>query len=216
MDGKTLTGKRIKIFESIHYGTGKFNDLKKTLSIEGNELSYHLKILKNAGLIEKSGENYVLTTHGKYLHPYIPLIVDDKKPVIIITGVALIKDGKIYLVKKPREPDKGKLIILGGRAEYNMSIDESAIKLAEEDTGLKIIDLKLRCINEYIKKDSEGNIKNHWIVYFYTAKPVGKPNSDVVVIPLSKAKKMELFGDNNYFLEKMLDNKTVKITKTII
>ena len=54
------------------------------------------------------------------------------------------------------------------------------------------------------------------IVYFYTAKPVGKPNSDVVVIPLSKAKKMELFGDNNYFLEKMLDNKTVKITKTII
>src|SRR3989338_79595 len=118
MESKALQGHRINIFRTIHDGISKFNDIKKMSGMKSNELSYHLKILASEALIEKSESNsYTLTPKGKNLYPYLLYISSQKSPVMVVTAVAAIKDGNIYLERKPREPDKGKLIFLGGKAD---------------------------------------------------------------------------------------------------
>jgi len=222
MKNDLLRGIRLDIFRQIHDGKKRFNALKNSLNIEGNELSYHLKILLSNGLIErKSGKGnceieYSLSEKGKEIYPYLSILASEQKPLLVITSVAVIKGKMLLLHKKPREPEKGKLIFFGGKADAGLKLEESAKKQVKEQSGLNIYSLKLRCINEFVQYDKNNTIKHNWVVYFYTALAKGKPKKGVIAKDIKEVSSLDLYGDNIFFLKKMLKTKYVRVARTDI
>ena len=55
--------------------------------------------------------------------------------------IIIEKDNKIVLIKRKKEPFKGKLVLPGGHVEENETVEEAAVREAKEETSL---DVKLR------------------------------------------------------------------------
>ena len=218
-----FTKSRASIFRKIHDcsdGSGiKFNELKKSLNIESNDLSYHLSILLNSSFIEKKqvGDStyYALSNSGKTIFPYLPIITNEQKPIFVVCCVALIDNEEIYFRRKPREPEKGSLILFGGKILSGKSIEDSLKNYVREQAGCDVKNLKLRCVNEFMREvDSDSEFHN--IVYFFTAKPVGQILPNTIKRNISYIKDNELFWDNKFFIKKMIDNEIPLVTKIVL
>ncbi|MBD3248980.1 ArsR family transcriptional regulator [Candidatus Woesearchaeota archaeon] len=207
-----LKGSRLDIFQLINKGYGKFSDIQKLTALNSNELSYHLKRLIDAGLVEKLTEenlgSYILTEEGKKLYPYLKVITEEETPVVAVTAIAPVDGNKVLMAVKENEPDKGKLILIGGKAKAGRSMEKNAKIKAKEQVNIDIDNLRLRCINEFIVKG-----RHHWLVFFYTCKALNTPK-DTVWISLDNLEKYDLFGDNHFLLKEQIGNKEVKFTKT--
>lgn len=216
--GDLFSGIRKNIFTLLHDSSVplKFNQLKNNLKLRSNELSYHIKILLDSGLIERAQDSdnvyYSLSKSGKVIYPYLPIMLNEQKPIFVVACVALIKDDIIYFQRKPREPEKGSLIFFGGKVLSGKSIEETLVQYVKEQANCGLKDLKLRCVNEFMKKDSDYDFHN--IVYFYTATPSENPDSSLICKKLSKLNYNELFWDNKFFIKENLNNEYPKITKT--
>ena len=214
-----ISKQKLQVFRAINEGFGKFNDIKKIVGQKSNELSYNLNSLLKQGLIKKTvfGKiiNYELSDKGKELCPYLSIIEKDEVPIVVVTAVAPIKNKKVMLTRKKDEPQKGKFILIGGKAKKEHDVFTNAIEKCKRQVGLEITDLKLKCINEFIEKSKDNSkITYHWIVYFFTATPTNEPEN-IEWIKLSDISKIELYGEDKLFLKKMINSKTIKITKTI-
>jgi len=56
---------RIQILQSIYRGENRFNDLSRATGLEGGQLLYHIKKLKEAAYIDQfESKDYVLTPKG--------------------------------------------------------------------------------------------------------------------------------------------------------
>ncbi len=218
---------RKEIFRTIHDANHdvntsiKFNDIKNSLGLRSNDLAYHINILLEAKLITKieSIETtvYELSQQGKTLYPYLSIISEHEEPLLVISSVALldVTQQKIYLQKKPREPDKGKLFFFGSKVLANTLIEIAAVEHVREQAGCEIDNLTLRCINEFMKKDGE-TIIFHGVIYFFTATPITKPTKSVIEKDLRTFNSNELSWDNKLFYDSMLHNETVQVIKTIL
>ena len=203
-----FTTPRKLIFKEIHNNSKiKFNELKQNLNLESNDLSYHLSILKKNNLITNNNTFYELTNNGKTLYPYLPILTEEQKPIFVVCCAALIKNDTIYFQKKPREPEKGSLIMFGGKVLEHTTIEQTLINYIKEQAKTTPINLKLRCVNEFIKEDF------HNIVYFYTAEPETEPKENLIKRNITELKDEELFWDNKFFLKEMLNNEEPKVTQ---
>lgn len=87
---------------------------------------------------------------------------------IIVGNVCFIKDiknNKLLLLKRNKEPMAGMYTGVGGKVRKNEGLVESCIREAKEETGLAISDIKLRGI---VKTVLEGG-DSSWILLVYTA-----------------------------------------------
>ena len=218
-----FTKTRANIFRKIHdcsESSGiKFNELKKSLNLESNDLSYHLSILVDSSFVKKDKISdstfYALSDSGKTIYPYLPIITDEQKPVFVVCCVALVDNGIIYFRKKPREPEKNSLILFGGKVLSGNLIEDSLKKYVSEQASCDIKNLKLRCVNEFMKQ-GDNNSEFHNVVYFYTATPVGELSENVIKKKLSELDNLDLFWDNKFFIEEMLDNENPLVTKIVL
>lgn len=199
--------RRIQSYESI-----SFNRLKNELGMKSNELSYHLRSLHDSGMIEKN-EGYSLTEKAKLSYPYLPVSTGEERPTFAVCAVALLDGDKILLQKKPREPEKGSLILFGGKILQGISIEESVMRYAREQAGCHVSDVKLRCVNEFMRKKEDGTF--HDIVFFHTAIPEGEVKDSVITMRLDELDDKNLFGDNAFLIKEMLKNEEPKFNTDI-
>jgi mutator protein MutT len=57
---------------------------------------------------------------------------------LVGTGVAIIDDDEILLIKRAHDPGKDKWAIPGGKVEYGESLAEAATREVKEETGLLV------------------------------------------------------------------------------
>lgn len=79
-------------------------------------------------------------------------------------SVLPIKDGKVLLSRRAKEPRKGEYDIIGGFMEEDELPEVAALREAKEETGLdlKIIDL-LGIYNDQYGKDGDHTLNIHYI-----------------------------------------------------
>lgn len=130
--------------------------------------------------------------------------------IIVGVGVLLKSDNKILLVKRSREPGKGKWAVPGGRLRFGEKLMDAAVREVEEETGLKIEVTRLLDVVDLFVKDFKGKIKEHYVIIDFEGKVVGgelRASSDaldVKWIDISKIYEYELTDTTAYFLRKHL------------
>ena len=79
-----------------------------------------------------------------------------RNPALTVDGV-LIEDGKILLIKRGREPFKGKWALPGGFVEYGERVEDAVIREFKEETGLDTEIKALVGIYSDPKRDPRGH-----------------------------------------------------------
>jgi ADP-ribose pyrophosphatase len=88
-------------------------------------------------------------------------------------GAVVIRDGRILLVKRGSSPGKGLWAPPGGLVELGESVREAAEREILEETGITIRAKEAFYIFDFIDRDSDGNIKYHYIIIDFEADYLG-------------------------------------------
>jgi len=86
-----------------------------------------------------------------------------KSPKLTVDG-AILKDGKILLIKRKNEPFKGIWALPGGFVEYGEKVENAVVREIFEETGLKTEIDKIFKIYSDPNRDPRGHTIS--IVYF--------------------------------------------------
>jgi ADP-ribose pyrophosphatase YjhB (NUDIX family) len=202
---------RRKILLELEESPKKFVELKKNLILKSNLLSYNLKILMETELVKKTKLFYSLSEKGSYLMPYVRKGCEYSKIPLPCVAVIVKKNKKILRRIKEGEPGKGKSIFIGGRINQGEDLFCSAERHVMEKTNMKIKNLKLVCINNYISFKKEA--KTHYIVFFIKAETLDTPKNSFWVSQENIEKNS--YPDNKFIVETMLSKRKVSIINSI-
>jgi 8-oxo-dGTP diphosphatase len=102
---------------------------------------------------------------------------DDERlfPRAPITGVGAIvcKDGKVLLVKRGKEPNRGKWTVPGGVVELGESLHEALKREVREECSIDIEVEKVLDTFDAITRDDDGRVRYHFIIIDFLAKYAG-------------------------------------------
>ena len=202
---------RSKILLNLEKSQKKFVQLKKILNIGSNLLKYNLDILLKENLIKKEKFLYSLSNEAKYIVPYIAENNDATKIPMPSVITILKKEGKVLVRKKQSEPDKGKACFVSTRLRLGEDVTQASKRSIKSTVGVEIRNPKIICVNNYIEKDKD-NIA-HYIAFFITAEPVGKPSDGKWFFPNKIRQKM--VPDNKFILKNMLNNRKPKVMDSV-
>lgn len=106
-------------------------------------------------------------------------------PLVPRTGVGamVIRDGKILLVKRGVEPNKGRWAIPGGMLKLGETMRECAAREILEETGVTVAVGECVYVFDLIERDDAGKIKFHFVVVDFAAlyvsgEPKGADDAD--------------------------------------
>jgi len=104
-------------------------------------------------------------------------------PKAPITGVGGIiqKDGKVLLVKRGKEPNKGKWTVPGGVVEVGETLHEAVKREVMEECSIEVEVETVVDTFDAIGRDDEGRVRYHFVIIDFMARYVSgeiKASSD--------------------------------------
>ena len=103
------------------------------------------------------------------------------KPVIAV-GAIIIDQDRLVLVRRAKEPSKGRWTFPGGAVELGESLHDAVRREVREETGLEVELGGVASVVDNVVRDEAGAVRYHYIIVDYHARPVGgrlQPGSDV-------------------------------------
>ncbi len=89
-------------------------------------------------------------------------------------GAVVIMDGKILLIRRGAEPNRGgKWSVPGGMVEPGEDPDRAVLRELQEETGIIGRSMGLFGVYQYIERDKEGRVKYHFLLLDYLVEPIG-------------------------------------------
>ncbi|RKX98112.1 MAG: hypothetical protein DRP54_08530 [Spirochaetes bacterium] len=90
--------------------------------------------------------------------------------ITICTVLAIMKDNKILLIRREKEPFKGMWALPGGKLEHSEHVEDCALRECKEETGLNArFDRICGIVNEHIL--SNGLVENHFLLHVCKLEP---------------------------------------------
>ncbi|THD45390.1 MAG: NUDIX domain-containing protein [Bradyrhizobium sp.] len=88
-------------------------------------------------------------------------------------GAAILRDGKLLLVKRLKPPEAGAWSLVGGKVDFLEPIETAILREAREEIGVEIALAGLLCVVETIGVDGQ-----HWVSLVHRARLVaGEPSN---------------------------------------
>ena len=109
--------------------------------------------------------------------PNEPQANDDRwYPQAPITGVGGIiqKDGKVLLVKRGKEPNKGKWTVPGGVVELGETLHEALQREVREECSIDIEVESVVDTFDAINRDADGRVHYHFVIIDFRARYVSE------------------------------------------
>ncbi len=92
------------------------------------------------------------------------------RPILAVSA-AIIRDGKVLIVRRaPRPPAAGLYTLPGGGVEVGETLAEAVVREVLEETALTIEPVALAGYREHIVRDADGRIERHFVILPFAAR----------------------------------------------
>ena len=92
-----------------------------------------------------------------------------QRPILAVSA-AIIRDGKLLVVRRARKPALGVYTLPGGGVEIGEMLTEAVSREVREETALTIEPVALAGYREAIMRDAQGRIKRHFVILCFAAR----------------------------------------------
>ena len=98
-----------------------------------------------------------------------------QRPYLAVSA-AIIRDGKVLVVRRARKPALGIYTLPGGVVEVGETLTHALTREVREETALAIEPVALAGHREVIVKDADGRIERHFVILCFASRWVsGEP-----------------------------------------
>jgi len=95
---------------------------------------------------------------------------------ILAVSAAIIRDGKVLVVRRARPPAAGLYTLPGGGVEVGETLMEAVVREVREETALVVEPVALAGYREAVARDSVGRIERHFVILPFAARWIaGEP-----------------------------------------
>jgi 8-oxo-dGTP diphosphatase len=91
------------------------------------------------------------------------------RPYLAVSA-AIIRDGKVLIVRRARPPARGVFTLPGGGVEAGETLHEAIIREVQEETALVIEPIGLAGHREVIARDRDGKVERHFVILPFAAR----------------------------------------------
>lgn len=86
-------------------------------------------------------------------------------PTVGVGGV-VIRDGRVLLIRRGKEPLLGRWVIPGGTVELGETLEEALVREMEEETGVQVEPVEILTVFDRIQRDGE-RVLYHYVIVDY-------------------------------------------------
>ena len=98
-----------------------------------------------------------------------------ERPFLAVSA-AIIRDGKVLMVRRARKPALNLYTLPGGAVELGETLNEAVIREVSEETRLTIEPVALAGHREVITRDAQGRVERHFVILCFAARWIaGEP-----------------------------------------
>ena len=92
-----------------------------------------------------------------------------QRPYLAVSA-AIIRNGKVLLVRRARKPALRLYTLPGGAVEAGETLLDAVVREAREETALAIEPVALAGQREVIARDAQGRVERHFIILSFAAR----------------------------------------------
>jgi 8-oxo-dGTP diphosphatase len=97
------------------------------------------------------------------------------RPILAVSA-AVIRDGRVLIVRRARPPAAGLYTLPGGGVELGETLVDAVVREVREETALVVEPVALAGYREAIGRDGEGRIERHFVILPFAARWIaGEP-----------------------------------------
>jgi 8-oxo-dGTP diphosphatase len=98
-----------------------------------------------------------------------------ERPYLAVSA-AIVRDGKILVVRRARPPAHGLYSLPGGVVELGETLKEAVIREVREETGMTIEPVALAGFREAVARDVQDRVERHFVILCFAARwQAGEP-----------------------------------------
>jgi 8-oxo-dGTP diphosphatase len=91
------------------------------------------------------------------------------RPFLAVSA-AILRDGRILLVRRARAPGRDLFSLPGGVVEAGETLAEAVIREVHEETGLTVEPVRLAGHREVIVRDADGRVERHFVILAFACR----------------------------------------------
>lgn len=91
------------------------------------------------------------------------------RPYLAVSA-AIIRAGKVLIVRRGRPPASGLFTLPGGGVEAGETLRQAVIREVREETGLTVEPLGLAGYREVIARDGDSKVERHFVILPFAAR----------------------------------------------
>lgn len=92
-----------------------------------------------------------------------------RRPVLAVSA-AIIRDGKVLIVRRARKPALNLYSLPGGAVEAGEQLADAVVREVREETSLDIEPVALAGHREVIIRDGEGRVERHFVIFCFASR----------------------------------------------
>ncbi len=119
-----------------------------------------------------------------------------QRPVVGV-GAVLIHEGRALLIRRGKEPLRGRWVVPGGTVELGETLEEALVREVQEETSLLVRPREIVTVFDRIHRE-DGQVRYHYVIVDYLCDYLaGTPRAasdaeDVALVPLEDLARYDL------------------------
>ena len=125
----------------------------------------------------------------------------------VAVGAVLIHEGRVLLIRRGKEPLRGRWVVPGGTVELGETLEQALVREIEEETGLTVRPREVVTVFDRILGEA-GRVEYHYVIIDYLCDYVaGEPRagSDAEAVALVPPEDLPAYDLPEKALEVVLD-----------
>jgi ADP-ribose pyrophosphatase YjhB (NUDIX family) len=91
------------------------------------------------------------------------------RPYLAVSA-AIVRDGKVLVVRRARKPALNLYTLPGGAVESGETLHEAVVREVREETALTVEPIALAGHREVIMRDADGRVERHFVILSFAAR----------------------------------------------